>query len=1179
MRASNKSSFITGAALLLLAALFTISLILLPLDYGVAGPGHSNIFYMLGDMLYSVYGFCSILIPGFLLTAGLSCFASKWTARKTLRLLTALVPFFTCVVTESIIRSILKVDFSSFKIVKILIALVTGAMLVVIEFLGTGIIADRLNTRGFRKAAVRKSSENENDESILKETEDADVGETAENFESTDSEASDINQGFTKISKLSAIDSDNSEKSKKSLFEKLKEKFKKNEDSSDDANESYDGENIPKLSIFDEVLSDIEPASDIGAEADADDETEIEEQDAPAFEDYKNAPDSEVYYTPPVIPAAKTENQKPAQTISVPAATQDEEESDSSNPNSIITQEEFAALTTPEDELEWPDLPPKPESLPPEYDADFDENDPALTFPPVDDVESESKQAGGKLESSGKLETGSKPETAPVQPAVTQHSASAEATVEAPVSAEESKDNSNDPYAAVRYIDTVVENPKFPHKIVIHDESTPAQAETEEKKTSANNLEKPKFPTRIQLTDENSVSESETKSSTEAADQKENYQSVGSYFNDVAEPKIATKENLYNYFENVDTKKTAPKIQEPVVEENSEQTAEPEISIDDNFADDEPQIFNQLALQEEQETVEEDEVDISRAAASVFSDMEADIRKNSPAPAQVSAEKNAEEPAADHSAEPAASSKAQAGNTPNHGATNLTKDELSDFFNAQQEENRPHTKEIAANPPKTNRATKKGPYIIPSDLLTAYKDDQYWIIDDATKQASLNLKQTLAEFNIEADIIGIKKGPVVTMFEILPAPGVKLSKIVALQDNIALSLAAQSVRIVAPIPGKQAVGIEVPNRNRSVVGFREIIEMDLPEWKKMAVPVVLGKDILGKAQLIDLVKTPHMLIAGATGSGKSVCVNSLILSILYKRSFEDVKMILVDPKVVELKLYNNIPHLLTPVITEPKKALQALQWCLCEMERRYALLDGMGVRDISNYNKKIKEQKICTEKLPYIVVIIDEFADLMATSGKELENIVARLTAMSRAVGIHLVLATQRPSVNVITGLIKANIPTRIAFMVASRTDSNIIIDTVGAEKLLGRGDMLYASAVDPAPIRIQGTFVSDQEVENVVTAVKDYGEPDYIDEEIFVDDDDEEGARDLFGEPMDDDDPLYDQALEIVVQSGKASASYLQRRLKIGYNRAARLVEEMEERGIVGPANGAKPREVIHVP
>ena len=252
-------------------------------------------------------------------------------------------------------------------------------------------------------------------------------------------------------------------------------------------------------------------------------------------------------------------------------------------------------------------------------------------------------------------------------------------------------------------------------------------------------------------------------------------------------------------------------------------------------------------------------------------------------------------------------------------ATNLTADELTDFFNAQQAENTPKLTEIQANPVQVgNRAIKKGPYVIPSDLLIAYKDDEYWVIDDATKKASLTLKQTLAEFNIEAKIIGIKKGPVVTMFEILPAPGVKLRKIVELQDNIALNLAAQSVRIVAPIPGKQAVGIEVPNRHRSVVGFREIIEMNLPEWKKMAVPVILGKDILGKAQLIDLVKTPHMLIAGATGSGKSVCVNSLILSILYKRSFRDVKLILVDPKVVELKLYNNIPHLLTPVITEPK---------------------------------------------------------------------------------------------------------------------------------------------------------------------------------------------------------------------------------------------------------------------
>ncbi len=1078
MRASNKSSIITGVVLLALAALFTISLILLPLDYGVAGPGHNNIIYLLGDMLYSVYGFCSILIPSFLLVSGLSCFASKWTARKTLRLLTALIPFFTCVVTESIIRSILKVDHSPFAIAKILIALVTGAMLVVIEYLGTGIIADRLNHGGFKNLRKKPLKAKDSADDILSDVED--ISEPEETSEETDTELPE----FKKLSKLKVP--------KDTLFGKLKKKFKKADDE-DDNDETV----VSKPTIFDEILDDVEPYEEEPA---AEEETSVEE----------------------------------------PVATE----------TSSLTQEEFAALTTPADELEWPGLPPQPKNLPPEYDADFDENDPALEFPPKDDNTDDTVVEAVE-------------DAQPVAP-------------EKPAS-----DDNNDPYATTRYIDSVVENPLYPHKIVINDDPTPA--EEPEKKTPAQPVtEKPKYPTRIQLQDD-AVFESKEEPEVIEVDgdgyvedetlpfpdfdieepaintkpaiynkpaENANERAVGSYFEDeVDEPKIATKENLYNYFENVDTRKTAPKIEDPYQAEKN-QVSEPDETT--AAVGDDHQIFSQLAQQEETQ----EEVNISTAAASVFAAMDADIRKTMPTKA------------------PAAN--AQSSNPAS--ANNLTRDELSDFFNAQQEENTPKTKEIAANPPKTHRAAKKGPYIIPSDLLTAYKDDQYWIIDDATKQASLNLKQTLSEFNIEADIIGIKKGPVVTMFEILPAPGVKLSKIVALQDNIALSLAAQSVRIVAPIPGKQAVGIEVPNRNRSVVGFREIIEMDLPEWKKMAVPVVLGKDILGKAQLIDLVKTPHMLIAGATGSGKSVCVNSLILSILYKRSFEDVKMILVDPKVVELKLYNNIPHLLTPVITEPKKALQALQWCLCEMERRYALLDSMGVRDISNYNAKIKQQKICTQKLPYIVVIIDEFADLMATSGKELENIVARLTAMSRAVGIHLVLATQRPSVNVITGLIKANIPTRIAFMVASRTDSNIIIDTVGAEKLLGRGDMLYASAVDPAPIRIQGTFVSDQEVENVVTAVKDYGEPDYIDEEIFVEDEEDE-ARDLFGEPMSDDDPLYDQALEIVVQSGKASASYLQRRLKIGYNRAARLVEEMEERGIVGPANGAKPREVIHIP
>ena len=486
---------------------------------------------------------------------------------------------------------------------------------------------------------------------------------------------------------------------------------------------------------------------------------------------------------------------------------------------------------------------------------------------------------------------------------------------------------------------------------------------------------------------------------------------------------------------------------------------------------------------------------------------------------------------------------------------------------------------ITADDDPYERAKKRriASYSISSELLNKYENGQYWIIDDETKRSGEYLTKTLKEFGIDAQVTGIRKGPVVTMFELLPAPGVKLSRIVSLQDNIALSLAASSVRIVAPIPGKHAVGIEVPNKKRAVVSFREIIEMDLPEFKKMQIPVILGKDISGEPHVIDLTKTPHLLIAGSTGSGKSVCVNSMILSILYKRSPEQVKLVLIDPKVVELKLYNDIPHLLTPVITEPKRALQALQYCLCEMERRYACLDGMGVRDIVSYNKKIVEKHIATEKLPYIVVIIDEFADLMATTGKELESAVARLAAMSRAVGIHLVLATQRPSVNVITGLIKANIPSRIAFMVASRQDSQIIIDGIGAEKLLGKGDMLYSSATDPFPTRIQGTLVGDDEVERVVNDVKQYGEPDYIDDEIFVEGEEEESSGPgLFS---DGEDPLYDQALQIVVQAGKASASYIQRRLKIGYNRAARLVEEMEERGIVGPQNGSKPREVIHIP
>ncbi len=458
-------------------------------------------------------------------------------------------------------------------------------------------------------------------------------------------------------------------------------------------------------------------------------------------------------------------------------------------------------------------------------------------------------------------------------------------------------------------------------------------------------------------------------------------------------------------------------------------------------------------------------------------------------------------------------------------------------------------------------------------VLQDHGDTPYWVVDDETRAAAQVLQETLEEFRISAEVTGIRRGPVITMFEILPAPGVKLRNITNLADNIALRLAAASVRIVAPIPGKHAVGIEIPNRNRAIVAFSELINEASFTDGNYRLPVILGRDIPGDAIIFDLARTPHLLIAGATGSGKSVCVNALICSVLYRHHPSEVKLLLIDPKIVELKLYNDIPHLLAPVITEPKRAFQALQYCIAEMERRYALLDSLGVRDIGAYNHRIRERRLAVEKLPYIVVVVDEFADLMATTGKELEATLARLAAMSRAVGIHLVLATQRPSTDVITGLIKANIPSRIAFMVASKVDSRIIIDSIGAEKLLGRGDMLFVSSWDPFPIRLQGAFLSEEEVERVVERVKRIGPPDYIDEEIFFDEDD-----DVFA-PVDEDDPLFNRAVEVVVQARKASASYLQRRLKVGYNRAARLIETMEHKGIVGPANGSKPRDILSVP
>lgn len=450
-------------------------------------------------------------------------------------------------------------------------------------------------------------------------------------------------------------------------------------------------------------------------------------------------------------------------------------------------------------------------------------------------------------------------------------------------------------------------------------------------------------------------------------------------------------------------------------------------------------------------------------------------------------------------------------------------------------------------------------------------------VDENTLKRGQILVSTLQDFNITVELTNIVRGPTVTMFELLPAAGVRVNSIVNLADNIALALAATQVRIVAPIPGKSAVGVEIPNAKRDIIGFREMLP-SLPEG--FGIPMVLGRNLMAQPIVIDVIKAPHLLIAGSTGSGKSVCVNSLICSVLFRRSPKQVRMILVDPKIVELNIYNGIPHLLTPVITDAKRTLKALDFCLYEMDRRYKLLQGINVRNIIGYNEKIEASHLAREKLPYILVVIDEFADLMHLVGKDMEMKVSRLAAMSRAVGIHLVLATQRPSVDVITGVIKNNIPTRIAFAVTSATDSRIILDEQGADKLLGKGDMLYMSSSNPATERIQGSFLSDQEVEQVVAFVSSQGEPDFIDESFF--EDEESKTSDSDDEETSDassDDELMERALAIVVERKCASASYLQRRLKIGYNRAARLVEQMEELGYVGPPNGSKPRELIKYP
>ncbi|MFH1509129.1 MAG: DNA translocase FtsK 4TM domain-containing protein [bacterium] len=435
------------------------------------------------------------------------------------------------------------------------------------------------------------------------------------------------------------------------------------------------------------------------------------------------------------------------------------------------------------------------------------------------------------------------------------------------------------------------------------------------------------------------------------------------------------------------------------------------------------------------------------------------------------------------------------------------------------------------------------------------------------------IQQTLANFGIDVEMSDVSVGPTVTQYSLKPATGVKINQIVTLQNDIALALAAHPIRIEAPIPGKALVGIEVPNQSVATVRLREILETKEFENRRTNLSVVLGRDVAGKPKIADLFKMPHLLIAGATGSGKSVCINTLILTLLYQNSPEDLKMILVDPKKVEMTNYNGLPHLLTPVVNEVDKTINALRWSVGEMDRRFQLLSETNSRDIESYNSKAK-----ANGLPYIVIIIDELADLMVVAPNEVEAAIVRLAQMARAVGIHLVLATQRPSVNVITGLIKANITSRIAFTVASQIDSRTIIDTAGAEKLLGSGDMLYITSDLSKPRRIQGSLVSEGEVEKVTKFIKQEGEPDYLEEVT-----EKHSARLINGgstrsddNDFSSEDELYDEAKKTVLQADKASASFLQRRLRVGYARAARLLDMLEEEGIIGPGDGAKPREIL---
>ncbi len=442
--------------------------------------------------------------------------------------------------------------------------------------------------------------------------------------------------------------------------------------------------------------------------------------------------------------------------------------------------------------------------------------------------------------------------------------------------------------------------------------------------------------------------------------------------------------------------------------------------------------------------------------------------------------------------------------------------------------------------------------------------------EESLRETSKKLESTFEEFGIDASVVAVNPGPVLTMYEVEPGPGVSVKKFESRAEDIKLNLAVESVRIVSPIPGKSALGVEVPNSNRALVKLRDVLTTDAYRDDDRALPLALGLDVLGDPMVIDLAQLPHLLVAGATGSGKSVCLNGMICSLLCRLPPDELKLVLVDPKRVELKLYDGLPHLMTPVIDDPSEANKVLKWAVREMENRYEKLSEAGVRDIRAYNRRLEEGEISGDKMPYLVIIVDELADLMFTNPKECEQSITRLAQMARAVGIHMCLATQRPSTDVITGLIKANLPARLAFRVSSGTDSRVILDQNGAETLLGDGDLLFLSAEAPHPRRGQGAFLEAGETEDLIRFVKQQLRPSYVNKDDLFD---RSPAGD-FSETMEDE--YYDDAKELVIQRGKASASMIQRRFRVGYNRAARMVDAMEEEGIVGPHRGSKARNVI---